>query len=80
MVWVFSTQLLLETVPDELRGRIIATEHAAMTLLGAAGAACVGAGLELGSLSVVVWMLAALTLAPALHWAAYGVRGAREPR
>ena len=51
-----------------------------MSLLGAAGAACVGAGLELGSLSVVVWMLAALTLAPALHWAAYGVRGAREPR
>ena len=80
MVWVFSTQLLLETVPDELRGRIIATEHAAMTLLGAAGAACVGAGLELGSLSAVVWMLAALTLVPALHWAAYGVRGAREPR
>ena len=80
MVWVFSTQLLLETVPDELRGRIIATEHAAMTLLGAAGSACVGAGLELGSLSAVVWMLAALTLVPALHWAAYGVRGAREPR
>ena len=79
MVWVFSTQLLLETVPDELRGRIIATEHAAMTLLGAVGSACVGAGLELGSLSAVVWMLAALTLVPALHWAAYGVRGSREP-
>ena len=79
MVWVFSTQLLLETVPDELRGRIIATEHAAMTLLGAVGSACVGAGLELGSLSAVVWMLAALTLIPALHWAAYGVRGSREP-
>ena len=80
MVWVFSTQLLLETVPDELRGRVIATEHAAMTLLGAAGSAGVGAGLELGSLSAVVWLLAALTLIPALHWAAYGVRGAREPR
>ena len=80
MVWVFSTQLLLETVPDELRGRVIATEHAAMTLLGAAGSACVGAGLEIGSLSAVVWLLAGLTLVPALHWAAYGVRGAREPR
>ena len=80
MVWVFSTQLLLETVPDELRGRVIATEHAAMTLLGAAGSAWVGAGLEIGSISAVVWLLAALTLLPALHWAAYGVRGAREPR
>ena len=80
MVWVFSTQLLLETVPDELRGRVIATEHAAMTLLGAAGSACVGAGLEIGSLSAVVWLLAAVTLVPALHWAAYGVRGTREPR
>ena len=51
-----------------------------MPLLGAAGSACVGAGLELGSLSAVVWMLTALTLVPALHWAAYGVRGSREPR
>ena len=80
LVWVFSTQILLETVPDELRGRVIATEHAAMTLLGAAGAAGVGAGLELSSLSTLVWMLAALSLAPALHWAAYGVRRARDPR
>ena len=80
LVWVFSTQLLLETVPDELRGRVIATEHAAMTLLGAAGSACVGAGLELSSLSVVVWALAVLNLAPTLHWAAYGVRRYGKPR
>ena len=29
MLWVFSTQLLLETVPEELHGRVIATEYAA---------------------------------------------------
>ena len=80
LVWVFSTQLLLETVPDELRGRVIATEHAAMTLLGAAGSACVGVGMELSSLSVVVWALALLNLAPTLHWAAYGVRRYGKPR
>ena len=80
LVWVFSTQILLETVPDELRGRVIATEHAAFTLLGAFGSAFAGAGLELLPLSPLLWLLAPLTLVPALHWAAYGVRGARELR
>ena len=47
LIWVFSTHILLETVPDELRGRVIATEHASFTLLGAVGSACAGAGLEL---------------------------------
>ena len=80
LVWVFSTQLLLETVPDALRGRVIATEYAAMTLLGAAGSACAGMGLEISTISAVVWVLAALALVPALHWAAYGVRRASETR
>ena len=80
MVWVFSTQILLETVPDELRGRVIATEHAGFTLLGAVGSACAGAGLELASLSTLVWVLAPLTLVPGLHWAAHGVRRARKAR
>ena len=80
MVWVFSTQILLETVPDELRGRVIATEHAGFTLLGAVGSACAGAGLELASLSTLVWVLAPLTLVPGLHWAAHGVRRPRKAR
>ena len=80
LVWVFSTQILLDTVPDELRGRVIATEHAAFTLLGAVGSACAGAGLELLPLSPLLWLLAPLTLVPGLHWAAYGVRRARKAR
>jgi MFS family permease len=80
LVWVFSTQILLETVPDELRGRVIATEHAAFTLLGAVGSAAAGAGLELLPLSTLVWLLAPLTLLPGLHWAIYGVRQARKTR
>ena len=80
LVWVFSTQILLETVLDELRGRVIATEHAGFTLLGAVGSACAGAGLELVSLSALIWVLAPLTLVPGLHWAAYGVRHARKAR
>ncbi len=80
LVWVFSTQLLLETVPEELRGRVIATEHAALTLLGAAGSAGVGAALEWASIPAALWAMAALVVAPALHWAAVGVRGAADPR
>ena len=80
LVWVFSTQLLLETVPEELRGRVIATEHAALTLLGAAGSAGVGAALEWASIPAALWIMAALVVAPTLHWAAVGVRGAADPR
>jgi hypothetical protein len=57
---------------------VIATEHAAFTLLGAVGSAIAGAGLELLPLSFLVWLLAPLTLLPGLHWAAYGVRRARR--
>ena len=80
LVWVFSTQLLLETVPEELRGRVIATEHAALTLLGAAGSAGVGAVLEWASIPAALWAMAALVVAPTLHWASVGVRGAADPR
>ena len=80
LVWVFNTQILLETVPDELRGRVIATEHAGFTLLGAVGSACADAGLELVSVSALIWVLAPLTLVPCLHRAVYGVRRARRPR
>ena len=80
LVWVFSTQLLLETVPEELRGRVIATEHAALTLLGAAGSAGVGAALEWASIPAALWIMAALVVTPTLHWAAVGVRGATDPR
>ena len=79
LIWVYSTQLLLETVPEELRGRVIATEHAALTLLGAAGSAGVGAVLEWAAIPTALWIMAALVVAPTLHWAAAGVRNAAKP-
>ncbi|MCY4377245.1 MAG: hypothetical protein OXC31_26090 [Spirochaetaceae bacterium] len=79
LIWVFSTQLLLETVPEGLRGRVIATEHAAVTLLGAAGSAGVGAVLEWAAIPTALWIMAALVVAPTLHWAAAGVHSAAEP-
>ena len=78
LVWVFSTQLLLEMLPEELRGRVISAEYAALTLLGAAGSAGVGAALEWASISAALWAMSALVVAPTVHWAAVGVRGRRE--
>jgi len=42
LVWVFSTQLLLQLVPSQVRGRVFSTEFAIMTLLSASGAALGG--------------------------------------
>lgn len=75
MIWVFSTQLLLQLVPAKVRGRVFATEFALFTLAGAAGAAMAGTVLDAGpTISGVVWWLAGLTLLPATLWSLWLVR------
>ena len=70
IAWVFSTQLLLQLVPNHIRGRIFATEFAMFTLLSAGGAAAVGGASDtsLGISGVVLWM-AGLNLIPGILWA-----------
>ncbi len=69
IVWVFSTQLLLQSVPNQVQGRIFATEFAVFALMGAIGSAVVGAGLDASlGLSEVTWWMAGLTLLPAVLW------------
>jgi MFS family permease len=76
IAWVFSTQLLLQLVPDHVRGRVTSTEFATSTLVGAAGAAMVGRALDSSlGISGVAWWMAALTLIPAALWALWVVRG-----
>ncbi len=72
IIWVFSTQLLLQLVPAEIRGRVFATELAMFTLVSAGGAALVGLLLDtpLG-ISGVTWGMAVLTLVPGLLWLAW---------
>ena len=68
--WVFSTQLLLQLLPERVRGRIFSTEFAMFTLMNAVGAASTGwliDGTSL-SLSTILWGMAVLTVAPALLW------------
>ena len=69
IVWVFSTQLLLHLVPNEVRGRVFATEFALFTLMSAAGSAIAGGVLNTSSrIPIVLWAMAGLTLIPCALW------------
>jgi MFS family permease len=82
IAWVFSTQLLLQLVPNYVRGRVFATEFAIFSLMAAAGAAATGWVLDtsLGMSEIILWM-AGLSLIPGLLWTIWLVVGRRsEPR
>ena len=78
--WVFSTQLLLHLLPNQVRGRVFATEFAIFALLNAAGAA--GGGWALDNteldLSGLIWIMAGLVLLPGLLWALWNAYRARR--
>ncbi|MGD2253605.1 MAG: MFS transporter [Anaerolineales bacterium] len=70
LIWVFSTQLLLQLLPDHVRGRVFSTEFALFTLATAASIALGGWGLDepaVGIPNVVLWM-AISTLVAAVMW------------
>ena len=68
-VWVFSTQLLLQNVPHEIRGRVFGTELACYMLMGGIGTIVVGALLDVfPNTRLVLWGMAGLPLIPALLW------------
>ena len=70
IIWVFSTQLLMQQVPNQVLGRVFATEFAIFTLTSAIGAWVAGVALDsgLGIAGTIGWM-AALTLIPGIVWA-----------
>jgi MFS family permease len=67
--WVFTTQLLLQKIPDQVRGRVFATEFAFVMLSSAIGAAWTGAMLDGISLSGTVWLMLWLSFLPLGIWA-----------
>jgi MFS family permease len=76
MIWVFSTQLLLQLVPNRVRGRIFSTEFAMFTLMSAAGSGAVGALMDTSfGLSQVLWGMAGLILIPGLLWTMWLIVG-----
>jgi MFS family permease len=70
MIWVFSTQLLLQLVPNRVRGRVFSTEFALMTLSMAVSAATAGWALDHTSVGIsgMLQGLAALILIPGSLW------------
>lgn len=69
--WVFSTQLLLQIVPDRVRGRVFSTEFALFTLANAASSAFGGWLLDVDRMGMdeILWGMAAFTLVPGAIWA-----------
>ncbi len=78
--WVFSTQLLLQLVPNQVRGRVFSTEFAMLTLANALGAAIGGYVLDGTTLGIsgLLWLMAILTAIPGLLWVLWMAFGTRE--
>jgi MFS family permease len=78
IVWVFSTQLLLQLVSGHVRGRVFAAEFAFFTLTGVIGAVLVGNILDspLG-ISGALLSLAGLVLIPGMLWVLWLVVGGK---
>jgi MFS family permease len=79
LLWVFSTQLLLQLAPQDIRGRVFASEFAFFSLASAIGAAIAGAALDqsLGIAALLQW-LASVSLVPAFVWGLWTVAGTRH--
>lgn len=71
--WVFSTQLLLQILPENIRGRVFSTEFALFTLANAISAALGGWALDNARMDVgtLLWVMSVLTLLPGLLWLAW---------
>ncbi len=74
--WVLSTQLLLQLLPDQVRGRVFSTEFALFSLMNAIAAAVAGWMLDAEiSIASIVILMAVLTIVPAVLWGLWIVFG-----
>lgn len=80
IIWVFSTQLLLQNVDGEMRGRVFASEYMVFTLMSAAGAAAVGWAID-GSLAIetVMRIMGTLVFVPAILWTLWNLMRPSNP-
>ena len=77
IAWVFSTQLLLQSAPNQIRGRVFGIEFAFFTLMGSIGTAIVGAMLDQFHVRTILWGMAGLPLIPAVLWWLWQARYSR---
>jgi len=75
--WTFSTQLLLEWVPDKVRGRVFSSEFAMFTLANAISSAAGGWFLDNTNLGIgdMIWWMSGLMLIPGILWLAWTIFG-----
>ena len=75
-LWVFSTQLLLQLVPENVRGRVFATEYALLTLSMAMSAGLAGWSLDHTTLGIsgLLTTMSAGVLVPGALWALWTAR------
>lgn len=77
--WVFSTQLLLQILPDDIRGRVFSTEFAIFTLSSATGTATGGWLLDKAHMNIteILILMIFATAIPGFLWWMWTVRGTK---
>ncbi len=75
MIWVFSTTLLLKKLPNKVRGRVLGTEFALLTLAGAIGSGLGGWFLDAFNFSLqnLILLMGFLMLSFGINWFINGV-------
>ena len=79
VIWVLGTQLLLQILPNEVRGRVFSTEFALYALLSAVASGSVGVAIDTSlGLSNILVFISALTIIPIILWSLWIVFGKRD--
>jgi len=80
IVWVFPTQLLMQKLPGNIRGRVFGTEYAFFTLMNAIGAGVAGWLLDSFEISIPTMLrgMNILLLLLGIHWMGWGLLAAKR--
>ncbi|MCY4079142.1 MAG: MFS transporter [Caldilineaceae bacterium] len=79
IIWVFSTHLLLQMVPDEVRGRVFASDFMFFYLGSALASSLVGAALDTTlTIPTIIWTMAAIGVAPTILWTPWVIKGRQK--
>ena len=72
-LWIFSTQLLLQKLPEQIRGRVFSTEYAFLTLAMATSAGLSGWALDQATTAIpdLLRLMSSLILLPGLLWGGF---------
>ncbi len=79
IIWVFSTQLLLQNVPRRVHGRVFATEFMFVYLGGAFASSVYGAALDTNlTISGLIWTVTGVSAIPMALWTLSMIRSKRQ--